>query len=506
MTIFRVAFSLFLVGVSIARGQQLTGNVSAVYDLLERVLPGSSSHFLLSFSTSCSDQINSAPCFVISDSGDKISISGTGASELTAALGEYFRNWCNMTIGWPRGGGHNMFLPSPWPKIGSPVTRKRIVPWSYIMNVCTHSYSLVWYNWEQWTSFIDWMALSGINLALAMTGQEEVQYKVFSKLGLNDTEIRTWFNGPAFLTWSRGQNEYGSNIAGPLPRSWMQAQWSLQKQILARYRSLGIVGQLPGFQGNVPWRLAEILNDKNITRQGETGWMDSLDPQFGAIADLWMETLVADFGTDHWYQLDGYFNGGTAPWYIMPSPSPVHTKSIQSKAPVSTHSRSNLVNCSWSEPMANTYLAGCSQGCKSFATVLEAKAECVKYIDCGGITQDPLTGRLQLRQSSSPLHSPSKETSYYITNEFECHTVVPYPDWLARGKAAYGGLSRTDPEVSIYIFSFQTFFIFLSVIVYIHVINWLNWMNVLSGYLEFSRLGDCRLAYNGTSVFISWLC
>jgi hypothetical protein len=27
-----------------------------------------------------------------------------------------------------------------------------------------------------------------------------------------------------------------------------------------------------------------------------------------------MKTLLADFGTDHWYQLDGYFNGGTAPW------------------------------------------------------------------------------------------------------------------------------------------------------------------------------------------------
>lgn len=27
-----------------------------------------------------------------------------------------------------------------------------------------------------------------------------------------------------------------------------------------------------------------------------------------------METMIADFGTDHWYQLDGYFNGGTAPW------------------------------------------------------------------------------------------------------------------------------------------------------------------------------------------------
>ena len=34
------------------------------------------------------------------------------------------------------------------------------------------------------------MALSGINLFLGMTGQEEVQYKVFQKFGLNDTTIR----------------------------------------------------------------------------------------------------------------------------------------------------------------------------------------------------------------------------------------------------------------------------------------------------------------------------
>ena len=68
---------------------------------------------------------------------------------------------------------------SSWPKIGAqPVARRRLVPWSYFMNVCTHSYSLVWFNWDQWTTLIDWMALSGINNVLAMTGQEEVQYKV----------------------------------------------------------------------------------------------------------------------------------------------------------------------------------------------------------------------------------------------------------------------------------------------------------------------------------------
>jgi alpha-N-acetylglucosaminidase len=359
-------FFLLLLAGAFAQNP-LIGNVSAVYDLLERVIPGSSSHFVLSLSTSNCANL-AAPCFLMEDQGGQVAIKGSSASELTAALGTYFREYCNMTIGWPRGGGSNIFTPSPWPALGSPISRRRIVPWSYIMNVCTHSYSLVWYDWAAWSAFIDWMALSGINMALAMTGQEEVQYKMFAQLGVSDNDIRSWFNGPAFLTWSRGQNEYGNDISGPLPRSWMQAQWSLQKQILARYRSLGITSQLPGFQGNVPAQLKSIFRDSNMTLQGDTAWMDSLDPLYGQIADLWMSTLLADFGTDHWYQLDGYFNGGTAPWL------PHKSTTLRSSAPVGAEA------CTWTE-VKNAYLASCSDNCADFGSVAEAQVMII--IRCG---------------------------------------------------------------------------------------------------------------------------
>eukprot|EP00440_Ansanella_granifera_P043240 gb/GFBE01046875.1/.p1 GENE.gb/GFBE01046875.1/~~gb/GFBE01046875.1/.p1 ORF type:complete len:807 (+),score=163.64 gb/GFBE01046875.1/:1-2421(+) len=295
-------------------------SISAVGDLLDRVLPGSRDHFSLTLTSTCKDAVD-APCYQLSDDGDRVAVAGTSSSELTSALGFYLRSYCNMTIGWPRGGGTNVFIPARWPKIGDVVVRRRSVPWSYMMNVCTHSYSLVWYSWKDWENFIDWMALSGINNVLALTGQEEVQYKVFRSFGLNDTTIRSWFNGPALLTWSRGQNEYGADIAGPLPRSWMREQWQLQQRIVARYRELGIVGQLPGFQGNVPLALKDVWKDANITAAGATGWLDALDPLFGRIADVWMQMMIKDFGTDHWYQLDGYFNGGTAPWLSMEEPS-----------------------------------------------------------------------------------------------------------------------------------------------------------------------------------------
>lgn len=148
--------------------------------LQERVLPGSSAHFDLSLVTSCPGTPGGKACFTLADAGAKVAVTGTTAAELTAGIGAYFRDFCNMTIGWDRGGGNNIFTPSPWPAVGAAVSRARVAPYSYYMNVCTHSYSLVWYSWADWEQLIDWMALSGINFALAMTGQVCEGFKVRS--------------------------------------------------------------------------------------------------------------------------------------------------------------------------------------------------------------------------------------------------------------------------------------------------------------------------------------
>ena len=51
----------------------------------------------------------------------------------------------------------------------------------------------------------------------------------------------------------------------------------------------------------MPVGLKAIKKDANITVQGATGWIDALDPLYAEVADMWMDTLVDDFGTDHWY-------------------------------------------------------------------------------------------------------------------------------------------------------------------------------------------------------------
>ena len=131
--------------------------------------------------------------------------------------------------------------------------------------------TLPWYDWEAWERFIDWMALAGHNSIVAPTGQEEVQYEVLTspQFGLTDMQVRNWTNGPAFLTWSRGQNSHGNGIGGPLPRSFMKGQAQLQKQIMARYRELGILGHLPAFGGYAPWALA-VKNNQTRPGSGAT--------------------------------------------------------------------------------------------------------------------------------------------------------------------------------------------------------------------------------------------
>lgn len=108
------------------------------------------------------------------------------------------------------------------------------------------------------------MALWGVNLVLAYTGQEAIFKQVYNGIGVNDTILNQTFDGPAFLTWSRGQGDannahpwgdqqdngsyFGFGTFGPLPSYFMDSQHALQVKIMNRLRELDMYGILPGFQ------------------------------------------------------------------------------------------------------------------------------------------------------------------------------------------------------------------------------------------------------------------
>eukprot|EP00041_Stephanoeca_diplocostata_P034660 m.1193873 g.1193873 ORF g.1193873 m.1193873 type:complete len:405 (+) comp24558_c0_seq8:124-1338(+) len=315
------------------------GSVGAIYELLTRVLQNNStaaSHFLLEMVDTCSAEEDSFSselrrshlCFTIGPTNDgsgRVKIQGTSGVELARGAATYLRQYCNMSFSWQRTGGNQVSLPDQWPPVGhTSKTVFRRTEYSYFQNVVESSYSFAFYGWSEWEYLIDWQALSGINLALAYTGQEEVYRKTFNAFGVNNSQFGNWSNGPAWLAWSRGQSMHGVGSGGEavspnkasvsLTLTWMRAQADLQRKILARMRAIGIVAILPAFQGNVPPVLKTLHPTANISLQGTgrhyAAWLDATDPLFGHIADRYMTTLLGDYGTDHWYEADGYFTAG----------------------------------------------------------------------------------------------------------------------------------------------------------------------------------------------------
>ncbi|QHO06124.1 uncharacterized protein DS421_14g452000 [Arachis hypogaea] len=142
------------------------------------------------------------------------SIAGTTGVDIVTGLHWYLKQRCGSHISWDKTGGSQL---SSVPKVGflprvqeAGILIPRPVPWSYYQNAVTSSYSFAWWDWNRWEKEIDWMALQGINLPLAFTGQETIWQKVFQeKFNMSTSDLDDFFGGPAFLAWSRMGNLHG---------------------------------------------------------------------------------------------------------------------------------------------------------------------------------------------------------------------------------------------------------------------------------------------------------
>ena len=54
---------------------------------------------------------------------------------------------------------------------------------------------------NRWEREIDWMALNGINLPLAFSGQEEIWDRIYKSYGCTQEDMDSHFTGPAYLAW-----------------------------------------------------------------------------------------------------------------------------------------------------------------------------------------------------------------------------------------------------------------------------------------------------------------
>lgn len=299
---FYSLFLLFLLPITLSASETRIAT-----QLAERIIPRHAQHF--NFKQKKSD--DGKDFFRIESLKGKIVITGNNANSMATGLNHYLKYYCLTTVSWYA--DIPVEMPDTLPMLKQPIEHKAKVERRFFLNYCTYGYTMPFWQWKNWERLIDWMALNGINMPLAITGQEAVWYKVWHKLGLSDQEIRSYFTGPTYLPWHRMANIDGWN--GPLPIHWINSQVTLQKQILKRERELSMHPVLPAFAGHVPHALKRIYPNANIQTLGKWAGFDKAyhcyflnpeDPLFAKIQQLYLKEQTALFGTDHIYGIDPF--------------------------------------------------------------------------------------------------------------------------------------------------------------------------------------------------------
>lgn len=273
--------------------------------LLERIDKGASRKFII-------EQVKSpTDFFELDQKGDKVVIRGNNYVSIATGINWYLKYHAGIHLSW---NGMQATLPEVLPAVTKKERHETGLKLRYDLNYCTFSYTMAFWDWGRWEKEIDWMALHGINLPLAMTGVESVWYNVLKKLGYNKEEINEFISGPGFMAWWLMNNLEG--WGGPNPDSWYQQQTVLQKKILKRMREYGIEPVLPGYSGMVPHNAKEKLG-LNVSDPGlwcgyrRPAFLQPTDPRFQEIASLYYKEMEKLFGKANYYSMDPFHEGGS---------------------------------------------------------------------------------------------------------------------------------------------------------------------------------------------------
>ncbi|KAL2360265.1 hypothetical protein RJZ56_006864 [Blastomyces dermatitidis] len=178
-------------------------------------------------------------------------------------------------------------------------------------------YATPWWTWEDWELELDWLAIRGVNLPLAWTGYEKILISVFQEAGFTDDDIRSFISGPAYLAWNRFGNLQGSWGGGNTPFKWYDAQFELQKKILARMSELGMTPILPAFPGYVPRAVTRVLPDAQVVNASQwaeinpkytnTTFLQPFDPHTVRLQKSFISKSIEAYGNvTHFYTLDQF--------------------------------------------------------------------------------------------------------------------------------------------------------------------------------------------------------
>lgn len=293
---------------------------SPIEGLLKRILPeaGDADKFEYSLTTST----DGTQQFAFSCDGNTVKVEGTDYVAIAAGINWYLQHYAGVNISWNSPKGR---LPETLPTCPRE-QHTASVPWRYYLNFCTHSYSMSFWDWERWQQEIDWMALHGVNMPLAIVGMESVWRDVLQTgYGYNGLDgVNEFVCGSAYYGWFFMNNL--TAWGGPQPASWYEQRTALARQIFGRMSEYGMSPVVPGYVGMIPknflsraaaekvqeWKASDIVDGGvwcSFTRPAFVNNTARLE-EFAAEYYAAFEHLYGDVCKTHLYAIDPFHEGG----------------------------------------------------------------------------------------------------------------------------------------------------------------------------------------------------
>ena len=174
-------------------------------------------------------------------------IRGNNYVSIATGLNWYLKYHVGIHLSW---NGMQAELPEVLPAVKQKERHETDMKYRYDFNYCTFSYTMAFWDWTRWEKEIDWMALHGINLPLAMVGAGWRLVQCAEQVRLYEGRNQRFCSRSRFQAWWLMNNLEG--WGGPNSDSWYKQQIALQKRIVKRMREYGIEPVFPGYSGMVP--------------------------------------------------------------------------------------------------------------------------------------------------------------------------------------------------------------------------------------------------------------
>ncbi|MBQ8387681.1 MAG: alpha-N-acetylglucosaminidase [Clostridia bacterium] len=309
--------------------------------------------------------------FEISERDGKIVIEGSCGVAVAAGLNHYLKHYCRVHLSQV---GEQTKMPATPPPVKGKIRKETKADARFAYNACVHSYTMAFWDKDEWQKEIDLLALSGINVVLDTTALEEVWRRFLGEIGYSHSKIKDLLSGPAYYAWQWIGNQMGQG--SPLPDSWFARRTDLARRNHRIMRALGMEVVLPGFSGMVPNDIAEYDPDVKIIPQGiwcsftRPDMLHPDHPSFDRYADLYYGILQKVFGKNRYFT-DALFHEGGNRAGVSERRVAAHVLGIMLKV----HPDAVWVINSWQNNPSSELLAGIDKDKKKHLLVLDLYGE-----------------------------------------------------------------------------------------------------------------------------------